>query len=483
MRTAVAYIRVSTDGQDEYSPDAQKRLIKEYAKNNNMLLTNVFEDIGISGTRASKRPQFQEMIALSKQKDCTFDTILVWKFSRFARNQEESIVYKSMLKKNGIDVISVSEPMPDDIYGGLIERIIEWMDEYYSIRLSEEVKRGMTQKALLGQRNGGYILGYHIRDGKLIVNEEESKIIKYIFNAYGIEKISMLEIAKNVNQLGYRTKRGSEFENRTIKYILQNVTYAGHTRWSKNTKKNYRIRIDNKDEEVIYVKNTHEPIIDQELFDLVQQRIQINHRKSYNRSVKTIDWINGIVKCSNCGSTLANSGRANFLQCYKYSKGTCTVSHCIRKDVVKQSIIKQLKELSSNKNLQYTIIDDNQNKLNELEEIDKAIKAIDVKEKRIKDAYINGIDTIEEYKDNKEILQKERSELQDRYLKAQSKINTSDNDTIMRNNIKSVYDILVSNIASEDEKKDAINSIFEKVVYNKNEKCLDLYLKLHKANS
>ena len=134
MKTAVAYIRVSTDSQDEYSPDAQKRLIKEYAKNNNMLLTDVFEDIGISGTKASKRPQFQEMIALSKQKDCSFDTILVWKFSRFARNQEESIVYKSMLKKNGIDVISVSEPMPNDVYGGLIERIIEWMDEYYSIR-------------------------------------------------------------------------------------------------------------------------------------------------------------------------------------------------------------------------------------------------------------------------------------------------------------------------------------------------------------
>ncbi len=482
MKTAVAYIRVSTDSQDEYSPDAQKRLIKEYAKNNNMLLTDVFEDIGISGTKASKRPQFQEMIALSKQKDCPFDTILVWKFSRFARNQEESIVYKSMLKKNGIDVISVSEPMPNDVYGGLIERIIEWMDEYYSIRLSEEVKRGMTQKAMLGQRNGGYILGYHVKDGKLTINEEESKIIKYIFNAYAVEKTSMLEIAKNVNQMGYRTQRGNLFENRTIKYILQNVTYAGHTRWSKEKRKNYRIRINDKDEDVIFVKNTHEPIIEQELFDIVQQRLQTNHRKAYNRSTPTDNWVKGIIKCSNCGATLASSGRANFLQCYRYSKGVCNQSHMLKVDIAKETIINQLKELTSDVELEYTIIDDTDNNINELEEIEKAIKSLDTKEKRIKDAYMNGIDTIDEYKSNKELLIKEREELQERYEKCQTKVNANDNDTNMRNNIKSVYDILVSNSTTELEKKEAINSICDKIVYNKSEKSLDFYLCYHKSN-
>lgn len=82
------------------------------------------------------------------------DVILVWKFSRFARNQEESIVYKSLLsKKHNVEVTSVSEPLVDGPFGSLIERIIEWMDEYYSIRLSGEVTRGMTEKAL----RGGYL--------------------------------------------------------------------------------------------------------------------------------------------------------------------------------------------------------------------------------------------------------------------------------------------------------------------------------------
>lgn len=68
-----------------------------------------------------------KMVGLAKSKEHPFDVILVWKFSRFARNQEESIVYKSLLKKNHVEVVSVSEPLIDGPFGTLIERIIEWM--------------------------------------------------------------------------------------------------------------------------------------------------------------------------------------------------------------------------------------------------------------------------------------------------------------------------------------------------------------------
>ena len=100
----------------------------------------------ISGRKAEKRHDFQRMIGLAKTKPRPFSVIIVWKYSRFARNQEESIVYKSMLKKDNVDVISVSEPLIEGPFGSLIERIIEWMDEYYSIRLSGEVLRGMKEK-------------------------------------------------------------------------------------------------------------------------------------------------------------------------------------------------------------------------------------------------------------------------------------------------------------------------------------------------
>ena len=109
IQTAAAYIRVSTDDQLEYSPDSQAQKIKEYAEHNNIRISDefVFLDEGISGRQAEKRPSFMEMISIAKIKPKPFDIILVWKFSRFARNREDSIVYKSMLRKEcGIDVVS-----------------------------------------------------------------------------------------------------------------------------------------------------------------------------------------------------------------------------------------------------------------------------------------------------------------------------------------------------------------------------------------
>ena len=153
IRTAALYIRVSTHEQEELSPDSQKRLLLDYANAHQISVPEqwIFQENGVSGRKADKRPQFQQMIAQAKSASHPFDAILVWKFSRFARNQEESIVYKSMLKnKYQVYVISISEPIIDGPFGSLIERIIEWMDEFYSIRLSGDVVRGMTEKALRG---------------------------------------------------------------------------------------------------------------------------------------------------------------------------------------------------------------------------------------------------------------------------------------------------------------------------------------------
>lgn len=111
---AALYIRVSTEDQIELSPDSQKKLLLEYAKKNDFIINDehIFMDEGISGRKAEKRPAFMQMVGLAKKKENKpFEKILVWKFSRFARNQEESIVYKNMLRKDGVEVISISEPI------------------------------------------------------------------------------------------------------------------------------------------------------------------------------------------------------------------------------------------------------------------------------------------------------------------------------------------------------------------------------------
>ena len=180
MKVAAAYIRVSTDDQLEYSPDSQLEKIRLYAERNQILLPKefIFVDEGISGRKTKNRPAFNEMIGLAKCNPKPFDVILVWKFSRFARNREDSIVYKSMLRKErNIDVVSVSEDIGDDKLSILIEAIIEAMDEFYSINLAEEVKRGMTEKA----KRGGVLsipgFGYKVENGEYVIVPEEAEII------------------------------------------------------------------------------------------------------------------------------------------------------------------------------------------------------------------------------------------------------------------------------------------------------------------
>lgn len=187
MKTGAAYIRVSTDMQVELSPDSQLKLIKQYAKQNDIILNKeyIFADDGISGRTAEKRPEFMRMIATAKTTPRPFDVILVWNFSRFARNREDSIVYKSMLRKEcGIEVISISEPVGEDKTSILIEALLEAMDEYYSINLAEEVKRGMTEKVSRGGIVAAPPFGYTVKDGIYVPDEREAPVVKMIFEKY-----------------------------------------------------------------------------------------------------------------------------------------------------------------------------------------------------------------------------------------------------------------------------------------------------------
>lgn len=199
LKNGALYIRVSTADQTELSPDAQQRLLLDYAKKNGIVIAKefIFEE-SVSGRHADRRPKFQEMIALAKQESHPIDVILVWKYSRFARNQEESIVYKSLLKKSNVDVISISEPLIDGPFGTLIERIIEWMDEYYSIRLSGEVLRGMKEKALQHGYQTTPCLGYQAAGGgkPFVIDEAEYQIVKYIMDQYDLEHLDPTAIAR-----------------------------------------------------------------------------------------------------------------------------------------------------------------------------------------------------------------------------------------------------------------------------------------------
>lgn len=179
------------------------------------------------------------MIATAKQTPKPFDAILVWKFSRFARNQDESTFYKSMLRKKlGIDVISVSEPVLDGMYGRLIEMIIEWQDEFYSYNLGAEVTRGMKKKAEKGEPQVIPPLGYRVpyKGAAPEIVPDEADIVKLIFRMF-LDGESPFTIARYLSEHGVTGKRGGHIWSTCIKRMLSNPYYIGYSRWNGITKK------------------------------------------------------------------------------------------------------------------------------------------------------------------------------------------------------------------------------------------------------
>lgn len=476
MRQGACYIRVSTDEQTEYSPDAQLREIQKYAKSNNILLNKeyIFIDEGITGRSAKKRTSFNAMIATAKQQPPPFDVILMWKFSRFARNQEESIVYKSLLRKQGVDVVSVSEPMPDGPFGSLIERIIEWMDEYYSIRLSGEVTRGMTEKALRGGLQTGAPYGYVKRKGEnaLDVYEPEAKWVRYMFERFA-DNGSFFKIANEINAKGIRTKKGFPFENRTIEYIINNTMYIGYLRWTP-TGQTVGKRIYD-DPNTIIKKGTHEPIISQELWDKCQEIIKSRKatRKKYDRPAETKKhWIVGLLKCGSCDRSLTYQSANKGFQCSGYSHNLCH-SHFIGMEKIEQMVYNALDEIQYD--TQYLenikVITDRDG---EIEVINKRLARLDAMLDRAKTAYLEGLDTKEEYGTNKVKIQSEIKQLQSECATIRQK--ASVDVPKIRKKIKGVIELLQDDDIEHEKKYNAIRDIVEKITFKRPGEEVNIYL-------
>lgn len=471
MKIAAAYLRVSTEEQDEYSLDSQLKMIREYANKNDYIVPDeyVFVDDGISGRTAKKRNAFQSMIAQAKEKDRQFEAILLWKFSRFARNQEESIVYKAMLRKLGVSVISISEPLPDGPFASLIERIIEWMDEFYSIRLAGEVKRGMQEKASRGEPVTIAPFGYRMEDNCLIP-DEKAPIVREVFSMYADGRGKM-DIARCLGERGVRTNRGTRPENRFIEYMLNNPVYIGKIRWSKEGRTVSKRKYD--DENIVVYDGKHEPIISQELWQTAQNRLE-QEKKMYRprtRRNEPIAWmLKGLVHCSNCGSTLCYQSAAGSIQCYKYAHGQCTKSHSISVVKINRIVIETLENAVDT--LSFNMEPRNVKTAAAGSDAERLIKLEERKLVRVQEAYEAGIDDIEEYANKKRKIQAEIERL--KKLMPAPEAKTFDKIEFAKK-VSSVLRQVKSPDVSETAKNEALRTIISKIVYNKSAQNLDIY--------
>ena len=161
MINVVGYARYSSDNQREESIVAQERAIREFCQKNNYNLIKVYKDEAISGTSIKDRTEFLELIEDSKKRE--FQCVVVHKFDRFARNRYDHAIYEKKLNDNGVKLLSVLEQLNDSPESVILKSVLTGMNEYYSLNLSREVKKGLNENALKCIHNGGIPpLGYNL---------------------------------------------------------------------------------------------------------------------------------------------------------------------------------------------------------------------------------------------------------------------------------------------------------------------------------
>ena len=494
LRTGAAYIRVSTDDQLELSPDSQLAEIRAYCARNQILLPQEYifiENDGVSGRKSQNRTAFLQMIATAKTTPKPFDGIVLWKFSRFARNQDESTFYKSLLRKKlNIDVVSINEPLIEGMYGRLMEMIIEWNDEFYSVNLSNEVTRSMRYKAEHGYYNGKVPLGYHKEPNAVpVIVESEAHIVRTIFQLFtaGYDKNY---IVRYLNDHQFKTRTGKTFDIDGVNYILENPFYIGKIRWNRRQSSGGSKLRD--PSEWIIADSYHEPIIDADTWDAAQQRL-IRIKETHTRYAHPVShgkhWLSGMVKCSVCGKSLSykapshqarcrpdvKSGEG--FQCLGYRRGLHRDSQFISERKLTAAVTQSLRQvLEAETPCSFSLIRSVHNDLDLEKQIyERELVGLEKKENRIREAYMNEIDTLEEYKNNRAMIARRREELNSLLaaLQAPSQDPVDYQEEFLRT-VRSVLELIESDVSYE-LKGEALRSIVQQIIFHKDTNTLEFH--------
>ena len=279
---AVIYARVSSKEQAdrETSIPAQLEVIRSYCNQKGWIIIEEFIDSGKSA-KTDDRPEFQRMITLAKKKDREFNAIIVHKFDRFSRNRDDHIIYKSLLKKIGVTVYSVTEQTdPDTPHGFLLEGIMEVISEFYNMNLKEESTKGLKQNAMQGYHNGGRApYGYRLSNTTsksgakkttyILGPDNEVETVRRIFHMAAGGK-NYCQIAQALNDDNIPTYYNKHWKGGVIKRILRNEAYIGNMVWNITE---YGSDKRNPESEWIRFKNSHPTIVEHEVFILAKSLI------------------------------------------------------------------------------------------------------------------------------------------------------------------------------------------------------------------
>lgn len=248
MKNVVGYIRVSTDGQckdDKFGLEVQKEQIIEYCNNNDMNIVKWYSDEGESG--AKERPGFDEIV-YGEVSNPPYESVVVAKSDRVARDIEIYYYYKMLLRKKNITLISIAEDFGKfGVFSDMLESFTLCVAKMERENINKRTSAGRAVKSSKGGYSGGRApMGYRIENGGLVIDENEAKVVRFIFDRKASGE-TMLGTMRALNEAGYKTRNGKDFVISTVQSIWNNErTYRGEYKYGKNGE---------------WVKGQHEPIL------------------------------------------------------------------------------------------------------------------------------------------------------------------------------------------------------------------------------
>ncbi|WP_300891951.1 recombinase family protein, partial [uncultured Clostridium sp.] len=344
-----------------------KEILKQYAKENNLNIYDIYVDDGISGTTFD-RPNFNRMI--KDIEDKKVNMVIVKDTSILGRDYISFGEYiEKYFPKHQVRFVSIIDNYDSEIDNGIADTLPfrAVLNDLYARDTSKKVKATKHRNAINGLFNGKFAPYGYMKSPenchKLIINEEYAKNVRRIFDLY-LEGKSSIQIAYIFNDehiptpsqtMGQEYRLSLLWKTDTIRRILKNEMYIGNMVQGKQTQINYKLKkpIHNKKEDWIIVPNTHEPIIDKEKFYAVQELLK-SRDKTRTKSLNLL--LRGLLYCKECGKTLgagtSHYKNGNYTQIYLHCRTyqslpklkLCT-PHCMNYIKLENAVIEEVQNI------------------------------------------------------------------------------------------------------------------------------------------
>ena len=508
-KKAYVYTRVSTSIQiDGYSLDAQEERIKQYAKAYGIEIIKTYKDAGKSGTSISGRNEFIAMLNDIEAEKDKVDYVIVFKLSRFGRNAADVLQSLQVMENHNVNLICVDDSLDSSKDSGkLVITILSAVAEMERENILSQTMEGRKQKAREGKWNGGFApIGYSLDNGELVVNEEEAKAVRMIFDLYansdmGANGVSKYLVSLGINKPIRQNGKNPYFSASLIRQILDNPIYNGKIAYGRRKtikdKTTGKIKLEKSDHYII-AQGNHEPLIDDELWNEVQEKRKSQAKKyeKVNRGKdERVHILSNLIKCPYCGAGLygnksrkrnKNKEGEHYKDYYYYgckhrqmmNGHTCTFNKQIRAELIEKEVETIITQIVSNPTFAKKI----EEKINiqiDTKEIDEVINKHLAKIRQLtgtKASLINQIDSLnfeEKHYDRKYTdLNLRLDAIYDQLEYAEMQLNDirKRKEAILEEKITSdnIYKILVNfnslyTVLSDIDKKRLLNELIEEI--------------------